>query len=71
MERIPVQSSNLASVGYDSANQILEIEFHHGGIYQYFNVPSRIHDGLMSAGSKGTYFDQNVKKAGYSYNRVG
>jgi len=71
MERVPVQSSNLASVGYDSANMVLEIEFLKGGIYQYSNVPSDVHDGLMSAGSKGTYFDQNIKKAGYSYNRVG
>jgi len=71
MERMPVQSSNLASVGYDSASQILEIEFNHGGIYQYFNVPTHIHDGLMSAGSKGTYFDQNIKKGGYPYNKVG
>jgi hypothetical protein len=70
MERVPVQSSNLASVGYDSANMILEIEFHSGGIYQYFNLPLQIHEGLMNAGSKGTYFDQNIKKAGYPYKRV-
>lgn len=71
MERVPVQSSNLATVGYDANNSTLEIEFNHGGIYQYSNVPPHIHDGLMSAGSKGTYFDQNIKKAGYPYNKVG
>jgi len=71
MERTPVQSTNLASVGYDSANMILEIEFLKGGIYQYFNVPSHIHEGLMAAGSKGIYFDQNIKKAGYQCNKVG
>ena len=71
MERTPVQSSNLASVGYDSASMILEIEFLKGGIYQYLNVPSDIYNGLMNAGSKGTYFDQNIKKAGYPYNKVG
>ena len=71
MERTAVQSSNLASVGYDSTNMTLEIEFLKGGIYQYSNVQSDVHDGLMNAGSKGTYFDQNIKKAGYSYNRVG
>jgi hypothetical protein len=71
MERTPVQSSNLASVGYDSDSATLEIEFHHGGIYQYYGVPSDVHDGLMAAGSKGTYFDQTIKKAGYSYSKVG
>ena len=71
MERTPVQSRNLASVGYDSTNMILEIEFLKGGIYQYSGVPSNVYDGLMSAGSKGTYHDQNIKKGGYPYNRVG
>lgn len=70
MERISVQSSNLASVGYDSASHTLEIEFHHGGVYQYFNVPESVYDGLMSASSHGQYFDRNVKKAGYNYRQV-
>jgi hypothetical protein len=71
MNRIPVASSNLAAVGYDSANSVLEITFLDGGIYQYYGVPSQIHAGLMSAGSKGSYFDQYVKKAGYRYSKVG
>ncbi|MCD4746569.1 MAG: KTSC domain-containing protein [Bacteroidales bacterium] len=32
MKRESVSSSNLASVGYDEKNQILEIEFNHGGV---------------------------------------
>ncbi len=71
MNRVPVQSSDLASVGYDLASSILEIEFHSGGIYQYFGVPQYIYEGLMSAGSKGTYFHQNIKNAGYSYSKIG
>ncbi len=30
MERIAVKSSNLASVGYDLENSIIEIEFNYG-----------------------------------------
>ena len=71
MERTPVESSNLASVGYDPTSATLEIEFRKSGIYQYFGVPSSTYDELMSAGSKGTYFDQNIKKGGYSYSKVG
>jgi hypothetical protein len=59
MNRIPVSSSNLKSVGYE--NQTLEIEFHSGGLYQYPNVPSSIYQGLMSASSKGSYFAQQIK----------
>lgn len=32
MKRQSVESSNLASVGYDVENEILEIEFNHGGV---------------------------------------
>ena len=67
MKRTNVDSSNLKSVGYDEEEKILEIEFLHGGIYQYFEVPKSVYDGLMNADSHGKYFDRNVKKAGYRY----
>jgi hypothetical protein len=70
MSRIPLSSSNLASVGYDRTTQMLEVEFLHGGIYQYLDVPSAVYDGLMAADSHGTYFDRHVKKAGYRYQKV-
>lgn len=70
MDRIPVSSSNLASVGYGSNHQILEIEFINGSIYKYFSVPSSVYLGLMAASSHGAYFDQHVKKAGYSCQKL-
>lgn len=70
MNRTPVNSSNLASVGYDASSSILEVEFLDNSVYQYFNVPNSIYMGLMSASSKGRYLDQNVKKAGYNYKKI-
>lgn len=70
MKRTNVESSNLKSVGYDEENEILEIEFKHGGIYQYYDVSKDVYDGLMSADSHGKYFDRNVKKAGYRYRKI-
>ena len=70
MERKRVSSSNLSSVGYDDTNEILEIEFNNGGIYQYFDVPSSIYEALMNASSHGTYFDRNIKKAGYRFKKI-
>ena len=70
MERTPVQSSSVSSVGYDQDSSTLEIEFLNGSIYQYFGVPESIFDGLMNAPSKGKFLDQFVKKAGYSYARI-
>jgi KTSC domain len=71
MNRIPVSSSNLASVGYDSSTQVLEVALLNGGIYQYSGIPLSVYDGLMAASSYGSYFDQHVKKAGYFYRKVG
>lgn len=61
MERQTVRSSNLSSVGYDEENEILEVEFHHGGIYQYSNLPSYVHEELMDASSHGVYFSANIR----------
>ena len=69
MQRQHVQSSNLRSVGYDTASSTLEIEFNSGGIYQYFNVPASIYQGLMGASSLGTYF-HNYIKSSYRYTRL-
>lgn len=71
MKRVSVQSSNISSLGYDPAASTLEIEFHHGGVYQYYGVPSQVHEGLMKAESKGSYFHHNIKMAGYPYKKVG
>lgn len=61
MKRITVDSSNLASVGYDTKKKILEIEFNHGGIYQYFDVPEDEYNKLLKASSHGKYFVNNIK----------
>ena len=71
MDRETVQSSNIASVGYDLSSSTLEIEFESGGIYQYSGVPQDVYKGLMSAESKGKYFHQNIKNGGYPYNKIG
>ena len=69
MKRTSVTSSNLSSVGYDPERSILEIEFHGGRVYQYYNVPIRVYDGLMNAASHGRYHHQNIKNR-YRYNRI-
>ena len=69
MKRQSVESSNLASVGYDEATQTLEVEFNHGGIYQYFEVPKEVYEELMIADSHGKYFNGCIKDD-YEYQRI-
>jgi hypothetical protein len=61
MNRIPVNSSNIYSVGYDKTYKILEIEFHSGGIYQYSNISYDIYNQLMNASSKGQFFHRFIR----------
>lgn len=70
MDRIKVASSDISSVGYDSSKQVLEIEFLKGSIYQYSNVSFSLYNSLMGADSKGKYFNQFIKKAGYPCIRI-
>lgn len=56
-----VESSTLATVGYDHDNQLLQSEFCSGVVYQYFAVPSAVHEALLAAASKGSYFNQAIR----------
>ena len=46
MNMIPVSSSNLVAVGYDSQSNILRIAFHNA-TYDYYNVPKSVYTSLM------------------------
>jgi hypothetical protein len=70
MQRQPVTSSNLKSVGYDAARSLLEVEFTDGGVYQYHGVPAGVYDGLMAAGSHGSYFAAHIRTS-FHYVKVG
>jgi len=70
MERTPVDSSNIISIGYDPEREILEVEFQRGAVYQYLGVPADVHDSLMQAPSHGRYLDVYIKKSEYPYKRV-
>lgn len=69
MRRQPVSSSTVAEVGYDEKQRILEVLFHNGSVYQYFEVPPQIFTELAQAGSVGQYLNANIK-GGFRYARV-
>ena len=69
MDRAPVSSNSLASVGYEQSSLTLEIEFPRGAIYQYFDVPVGEFHGLMQAESHGRYFITNIKDR-YRYTKL-
>ncbi len=67
MTHTNVSSSDLRSVGYE--NRTLEIRFHSGGVYRYYDVPQSVYINLMQASSHGKYFHRYIKNY-YRYSRV-
>ena len=61
MNVTPVASSALATVAYDNAERLLELEFRGRAIYRYFDVPATVHTALLQAPSKGKYFNQSIR----------
>lgn len=61
MKRELVQSSNIASIGYDAVRQILEVQFKGGLLWQYSEVAPEEHRALMSAPSIGSHFMKHIR----------
>lgn len=66
MQRIPVVSTNVNSIGY--ANGVIEVEFTDGSIYQYFGANEYVFKNFLNAPSKGRFIHYYLK--GYAYQRV-
>ena len=67
----PVESKNLATIGYDTKNSVMEISFQNGAVYRYLNIPENIFSGLKASTSKGRFFDKYVRQnPEYKYARV-
>jgi hypothetical protein len=69
MNRQTVSSSNIAEVGYYHEQRVLEVLFHSGRLYQYFDVPEVVYNEMISASSVGGYLNANIKGM-YRYARV-
>jgi len=63
MDREPVASSNVESIGYDAAEGMLEVEFKGGAVYQYTGIPQELYAELCEAGSVGSFIHRRIKNA--------
>jgi lysyl-tRNA synthetase class 2 len=55
------QSSAIKAFDYDEEKKILRIEFAHGGIYLYHDVPAELYKELQSAPSKGQFYLARIR----------
>lgn len=63
MDRKAVTSSNIKTIGYDKASKVLEVEFIGGKVFQYADVPAKLHTKLMKAKSVGSFFSAEIRNA--------
>lgn len=69
MDRIPVSSTNIRSIGYDQQSSVLEVEFTSGDVYQYFNVSEHLYQQFLYASSHGQFLNDNIRH-NYRYQKV-
>lgn len=61
MRTVAVQSTTLVAMAYDLGQQILQLEFRNRAVYRYFGVPSDLYQALLTAPSKGSYFNRFIR----------
>jgi KTSC domain len=69
MNRVAVASTTLVSVSYFPDRHLLELEFRNGAVYQYFDVSLHDYRQLLTADSKGTYFNGHIRNC-FPYRQV-
>jgi hypothetical protein len=66
---LPVESSVMTGVDYDEETGELDVRFTSGKTYRYFDVPEDVYVRLLGAGSKGEFFNEEIKGV-YRYAEV-
>ncbi|MBI3208265.1 MAG: KTSC domain-containing protein [Candidatus Solibacter usitatus] len=61
MKPVVVESNTLTAVAYDADRGLLQLEFRDQTVYQYFEVPADVHESLLRAPSKGSYFNRAIR----------
>ncbi|OPF17446.1 lysine--tRNA ligase [Microcystis aeruginosa KW] len=62
------QSTAIKSFDYDQEKKILKVEFNHGGIYLYHDLPLAVYKDFQSAPSKGQFFVGQIRDK-YSFDK--
>jgi len=61
-ETVPLHSTLLATASYQDEAALLFLEFRDGAIYCYRDVPQEVYEGLLTAPSKGVYFNRQIRR---------
>lgn len=60
MQRKPVKSSMINSIGYDPSTQLMEVEFKNGDVYHYEGIKPHVHSMLVNSKSVGIHLAKHI-----------
>ena len=64
-----VESSNVATIGYDEETNELHVQFKSGAEYIYSDVPQDVVQEFLDADSKGKFLNERIKGI-YSFEKI-
>lgn len=62
MNRSPVESRHLSSIGHDPESSKLEVEFKNGAVWRYHDVSEDEYERLLASQSRGTAFHSLIRR---------
>jgi tyrosyl-tRNA synthetase len=65
-----VRSAAITDVFCDGGKKTLEIHFQSGAVYRYFDVPDEICRELLNAESRGRFFQEHIRNAGFRFEKI-
>jgi hypothetical protein len=57
----PVDSSNIAAIGYEPATETMCVQFKNGAAYIYLDVKPEVYQEFLDSESKGKFLAQTIK----------
>lgn len=60
MQMVPVESSMISAVGYETKTREMQVVFNSGRVYRSRDVNEDEYEGLLQAESKGRYMNDNI-----------
>jgi hypothetical protein len=70
LELRPIVSRNLSAIAYLPQCRVLLVQFKGGAVYQYEGVPEVVYEKFMEATSKGRFFQEHVRDAGFPTRKI-
>ena len=61
MPPVHLHSTVLEAAAFHHQEALLELAFASGAVYHYFGVPAQTYQDLLSAESKGGYFNHHIR----------